>query len=425
MSVSRQRLGRSAVTAAAVMAAAIVAAGCSSSGGGSGASQSAGPIKILTFGEVTGMGPEPMPQAQDGVEAAVDAFNAAGGVQGRKVQLITCNTKLVPADEEGCVAKAAAEGVVAAIPSEEALDNITTPILEKQGIPIVGTNPTSAAAQDSTTSACYVSGNYVLSPQAATYLADAGATSLAFMSPTGLADISVAQQGTSAAAAAAGATVKTYVSVAPTATDFTSIAAQATGADEDAAYVTALAPGLFSIISDVAQAKPGIKLSSPGYLLQDPTILSALSKVPAAKGLWVNNYTAFPTDTSVPGIRLYQQQIAKVNKDDIPYETALIGWIDGWGGMQILKTITSGPVDSATITAAMKTARVSFEGVAPDWHYQFNTLGLGCVNSNAVYEGVYEGGDAITPLNGDKPVTGIGQAVIAVYKKAFGSSGAQ
>jgi len=422
VSVSRQRLGRTALTAAAVMTAAIVAIGCSSNGGGSAASPSAGPIKILTFGEITGMGPEPMPQAQEGVEAAVDAFNAAGGVQGRKVELITCNTKLIPADEEGCVAKAAAEGIVAAIPSEEALDNITTPILEKQGIPIIGTNPTSAAAQDSTTSACYVSGNYVLSPQAATHLAGTGASSLAFMSPTGLADINVAQQGTSAAATAAGATVKTYVSVAPTATDFTSIAAQATGSGEDAAYITALPPGLFSIIADIAQAKPGITLSSPGYLLQDPTILAALGKVPAAKGLWVNDYTAFPTDTSVPGIRLYQEQLAKVDKADIPYETALIGWIDGWGGMQILKTITSGPITAQTIIAAMKTAHVSFEGAAPDWHYQYNTLGLGCVNSNSVYEGVYEGGNAITPENGDQPVTGISQAVIDVYKKAFASS---
>jgi ABC-type branched-subunit amino acid transport system substrate-binding protein len=404
---------------AAVMTAAVVAAGCSSSGGASGTAQSAGPIKVLTFGEVTGMTPVPMTQPQDGVEAAVDAFNAAGGVQGRKVDLITCNTKMVPADEEGCVAKAASEGVVAAIPSEEALDNITTPILEKEGIPIIGANPTTSIAQYSKTSACFVSGSYVLNPQAATYLAGVGATSLSFMSPTGLANVNIAQEGTTAAATEAGATIKTYVNVSPTATNFTSIAAQATGAGEQGTYVAALPPGLFSLIGDVAQAKPGIKIASPAYLLQDPTILSALAKIPAAKGIYANNYTAFPTDTSVPGIRLYQQQMAKVNKADIPYETALVSWLDGWGGMQILKTITSGPINAATITAAMKTAHVSFQGVAPDWTYQYDTIGLGCVNSNAVYEGVYEGGDTITPLNGDKPVTGISQSVIDVYKKAF------
>lgn len=423
MSVKKRRLGRTAVTAAAVLTAAAVAAGCSSGGSGSGggSAQSAGPIKILTFGEITGLGPEPMPQAQDGVEAAVKAFNAAGGVQGRKVDLIECNTKLIPSVEEGCVAKAAAEGIVAAIPSEEVDDNITTPILEQQGIPILGANPTSATAQYSKTTACFVSGAFVLTPQSASYLASSGAKSLSFMSAVGLANVNVQQQATTAAAAEGGSDVKTYVQVAPTATDFSSIAAQATGSNEDGTFISALPPGLFSIIGDVTQSNPGIKIAAPGYLVLDPEIMTAMSKDPAAKGMYINNYTAFPTDSSVPGIKLFQQQIAAVNKADLGDEQALFGWLDGWGAMQILGSVKSGPINAATITAAMKTTTVSFDGVAPTWHYAYNTLGLGCVTNNEVYEGEYEGGTAVTPLNGGKPVTGISPKIVALYKKAFAS----
>jgi len=123
----------------------------------------------------------------------------------------------------------------------------------------------------------------------------------------------------------------------------------------------------------------------------------------------------------VPGIKLYQQQIAAVNKSDTGNELALLGWVDGWGAMQIIGSIKSGPITSQTILSAMKTATVSFDGVAPDWHYEYNTLGLGCVTNNTGYEGEYEGGTSVTPLNGDKPVTALSSGIISFYKNAFAS----
>jgi ABC-type branched-subunit amino acid transport system substrate-binding protein len=376
---------------------------------------------VLTYGDITGIGPIPQTQLQDGVQAAVDAFNAAGGVQGRKVELITCDTKLNPADAAGCVDKASAEGVVAAIPSDEVLDNITTPLLEKQGIPILGANPSTATAQYSKNTACFVPGAFVLYPQAATALAARGAKTLSFMQPTGVQNVATQAQAISAAAAESGATVKVFVSVAPTATNFSAIAAQASGGQVDGSYVAALPPGLFSIMTDVAQARPGIKLASPGFLAVNPQVTAALGKVPAAKGLYVNNYTAFPTDTSVPGIKLFQEQIAQLSKADAGAETALFTWLDGWGAMQIIGSIKSGAINPQTVLTAMKRTTVSFDGALPTWNYAYNTLGLGCVINNKIYEGQFEGGDSITPLNNGQPVTGISSNIVALYKKAFAS----
>jgi ABC-type branched-subunit amino acid transport system substrate-binding protein len=400
-----------------VLAIALIA-GCgssSSSGGGS----SKGPIKILTYGDITGLTPTPSHQLTDGVEAAVDAFNAAGGVQGRKVQLITCDTQLNPAHAANCVAKAKAEGVVAAIPSEELLDNVTTPLLEKQGIPILGSNPTTAPALYSKTSACFLDGAFVLYPAGAAELAKAGSKTVGITEIEGVADESVLNKATQMAAAESGATTPTFIPVAPGSTNFSAMAAQVANAHEDANYIAVTPPGLFTLPAVLAQARPGIKMEVPGYLAQSPDGLAAFTKIPATKGMLVNNYTAFPTDTSVPGVRLFQKQIAKVDKSDIPWEVAFYPWVDAWGAMQILKTISSGPITSATILSAMKTATLHFDGVIPNWHYSYNSIGLGCDNNSSVYEGVYKGGMTITPLNGDKPVPGLSSTVIAYYKKSL------
>jgi ABC-type branched-subunit amino acid transport system substrate-binding protein len=421
---------RIASVAVVIAAGAALAAGCGSSssssssssgGSGGGGGSSKGPIKILTYGDITGLAPTPEHQFLDGVKAAVNAFNAAGGVQGRKVDLISCDTQLNPAQAASCVTKAKSEGVVAAIPSLELLDNVTTPILEKLGIPIIGTNPSTAAAQFSKTSACYLNGPYILYPDAARALAKAGAKSISFMEPAGVANEDTLAKAANAAAASQGAKVPAFIGVAPTATNFSAIAAKALSSGEDGVYVSATAPGLFSLVGALGQSKPGLKMGGPGYNIVDTKILGAFTKIPPAKGMYVNNYTAFPTDSSVPGIKLFQQQIATVDKTDVGSETALFTWVDAWGGMQILKSMTSGSITSSTILAAMKTAHLSFQGVVPDWSYQYNTLGLGCVTSNSVYQGVYKGGVSITPLNGDKPVTGLTPDIIALYKKDLAS----
>ena len=402
---------------------AVILAGCGSGSSGS-ASGSDGPIKVLTFGNVTGVGATPQVQFEHGVEAAVDAVNGAGGIRGRKVQLLTCDAKNNSAAAANCVAKASQEGVVAAIPPNESLDNITTPLLEKQGIPILGANPATATAQYSTTSACFIPGTFVLFPQEASALAARGVKSLSFMGPAGLQNLDTLQQAISTAASEGGAKLQSFLQIPLTATNFSSIAAQATSQDEDGSGVNALPPGYFSILSDVAQSRPGIKLTSPGFVVVDPTVLSSLGKVPAAQGLYVNNFTAFPTDTQVPGIRLYREQIAKVSKSDADYENTLYAWLGAWGAMQIIESVKSGPINAQTITAAMKHVTVRFDGVVPDWHYQYNTLGLGCVNDNQVYEGevkITNGTASIAPLNNSKPATGISPAVIALYRKAFAS----
>jgi branched-chain amino acid transport system substrate-binding protein len=397
----------------------------SSSGGSSGGSSSAssgskGPIKLLSFGDVTGLSPTPSLGIQKGPQGAVNAVNAKGGINGHQVQLILCDTKLNPADAASCVEKAKAEGVVAAVPSEELLDNVTTPLLDKLGIPILGSNPSTAAAQFSKTSACFLPGVFVLYPAGTEALAKEGAKSVSVSEPAGIADENVVNHAATISAQSAGGTAGPFVGIPPTASNFSSIVAQSTANHQDGSFVSATPPGFFSLVGGIAQAAPGSKLGGPGYTVINSQIDAGLAKIPAAKGMYVDNYTAFPSDTSIPGIKLYQQQVGPLDKADLQDETTLFTWVDMWGALQILQQV-KGDITPQSINAAMKTATVSFQGVAPNWHYQYDTLGLGCDNDDQVYEGHYEGGSTLTPMNGDKPRHALSPQIIALYKKTLSS----
>jgi ABC-type branched-subunit amino acid transport system substrate-binding protein len=386
-----------------------------------GAASTKPPINVLTYGDITGLAPIAFPQLQDGVVAAVKAFNAAGGVQGRKVHLITCDTKLEAAAAANCVATAIRQGVVFAIPSLDLLDNVTTPLLESQHIPVLGSTPSTEAAEYSKTSACFLSNPFVIYPNAVSVLAKQGARIISALAPTGVADENILNAAMKIAAEQSRAKLTGITTVSATATDFSSIAAQALSQGGDGSVVLAPPPGLFSILGSMTQSTPNLKLATTGVVIQNPAVLDGLSSIKGITSMYVNNYTAFPNSTNIPGIRLYRKQISAVNPSDLPYEFALFTWTDAWGAMQILSTIKSGPITASTVTSAMMKAHVNFQGVAPNWSYKYNTLGLGCVNGNYAFSGTYSGGQkAITPANDGKPTSGVlGKAEIKYYKRVF------
>jgi ABC-type branched-subunit amino acid transport system substrate-binding protein len=63
-----------------------------------------------------------LPQIFSGVKAAARAINKGGGIQGRKVQVITCDTQTNPNREVSCATEAAAAGAVAMVGNFPALN---------------------------------------------------------------------------------------------------------------------------------------------------------------------------------------------------------------------------------------------------------------------------------------------------------------
>jgi hypothetical protein len=376
-----------------------------------------GPITIVTYGDITGLAPVPEHQFQDGVVAAVDAFNASGGVQGRKIKLITCDTKFQGAAAAACVANAKSEGVVAAIPSVTLIDNVTTPLLEQQGIPIIGSDPSTPQAEYSKTTACFLPGPFVDYPALTHYMAKVGLKSLSATLPAGVAGENVLEGGTEIEAKADGATIDTWLQASPITSDFAPIGAQAVEAGENGFMGGVGGPALDGLFAAVLGAKPSIKLGGPGYILQGgPSVDGALISL-GAKGAIVSGYSAFPTDRSVPAVKLFDKEIAKVDPTDKYVEVSFMTWIDAYGATQILKSMTSGPINAATITSAMQhTKNLNMLGAVPNWSYSYNTLGLGCTSDGTEYEGTLVNANGATPSNHDQPAYTLPAAVIKYYK---------
>src|SRR5713101_8193147 len=87
---------RRGLMAVSIAATAILAAACSSGGGGSSSSQSKGPIQLGLIAGLTGPSSAWSVPYKNGAELAVKDINAKGGINGRKVVLITEDNQSSP-----------------------------------------------------------------------------------------------------------------------------------------------------------------------------------------------------------------------------------------------------------------------------------------------------------------------------------------
>ncbi|MBV9414969.1 MAG: ABC transporter substrate-binding protein, partial [Solirubrobacterales bacterium] len=92
----------------------------------------------------------------NGVEGAIDAANASGGINGKHIVLLHCDAHSSPSAAAACANEAIHSGAVAIVNNQVNEDFITTPLLMKAGIPIVGNNPSTPPGQSDPNSACFV-----------------------------------------------------------------------------------------------------------------------------------------------------------------------------------------------------------------------------------------------------------------------------
>jgi len=105
------------------------------------------PLKLMTIGPVDAPGFS-LPSLPVGAQIAVDEFNAAGGVNGRPLELITCNDMNDPNIAAQCAQQAVDEGVVAIVGGLSLFDMNALPTLQAAGIPWVGLTTSAAFAED-------------------------------------------------------------------------------------------------------------------------------------------------------------------------------------------------------------------------------------------------------------------------------------
>lgn len=109
----------------------------SSSSSGIPASSSGAPITLMTIGPVNS--PQfSLPSIPVGAQVAVNEINAAGGIDGHKLQLITCNDQNNPNTAAECARQAISAKVAAVVGGLEDFDLQIMPLLQQAGVPWIG-----------------------------------------------------------------------------------------------------------------------------------------------------------------------------------------------------------------------------------------------------------------------------------------------
>lgn len=172
---------------AAVLATAALAttAACSNSTSGRSAAASGSAYKVMIMGPVSsgaGVQTPPQPELRTGAEAAVKVINNAGGVDGHKIDLLTCDSQGTKNGGVTCATRAVREKVLAVVGAVDFYGDYIS-VLKSAGIPNVGPLPIQDELND--TNSYPVEGGASVVPAAVvSYVARNGGTSLAYVGNT-------------------------------------------------------------------------------------------------------------------------------------------------------------------------------------------------------------------------------------------------
>jgi branched-chain amino acid transport system substrate-binding protein len=215
------------------------------------------PLKLMTVYE--SKGPSAVPEIPQGAIAAAKAINAAGGIDGRPVQVIRCDTKADPNVATECGRKAVAEGVVAMVGNITIFGARFMPLMAQHKIASIGLEPATAADFTSPSS-------FPIGGGAPVQFAGLGAT----LAEAGAKKIVLARQDIPAAAGVApfvNAGLKRFhlamrdVAVPPGAPDMSPYAAAALQHGTDGIVVTQADQDAVNFVQAVRQANPNVKIA--------------------------------------------------------------------------------------------------------------------------------------------------------------------
>ncbi len=250
------------------------------------------PIMIATIGEFSaGIA---LPEIPEAVEATVAAVNDEGGVDGRRLEALICDTRNDPNTAAACGREAIDAGAVAVAGSWSLLTAEWFPLMEANDVPVVGGTPTSAADFTSPVSFPAWGGFVVDSAALLRSLAEAGARSVAIVRPDFAAGAAIQQFGRMVLGPF-GATVAADVPVPPGAVDMSPYVAAALTSGADGVVVGL--PGLqaTNAVIGLREGDPAVTIGLAATEVDD--VVAALGS--AAAGI-LRSAEVVPVDLGTP-----------------------------------------------------------------------------------------------------------------------------
>lgn len=290
-----------------------------------------------------------LPFSKTSAEAAVADINAHGGINGRKLELVTCNEAGDPNTALKCAERAVSGNYVAMVGNVSLFGPQVDPILQAAGLANIGLDVVTPSDAQSATSFPFdigipgyaalpaIAKKYLHAAKIATFYAD-GAQSAA--------QRPYVQIG----AKLAGVSVAADITVPASATDYTQYVAQARNAGAQAIVSTLASSGNLALWKAIQSTGGGLHT-----VMSDGTVSQSLisqAGAAATNGDYVSNGVPATDNTNAAG-KAYRASMAKY----APNETTIAGvGMRSWLAVQLFADVARGirgPITRASVFKAM------------------------------------------------------------------------
>ncbi|HVQ95382.1 MAG TPA: ABC transporter substrate-binding protein [Mycobacteriales bacterium] len=341
-------------------------AACGSSGSGSASSGSSGTIAIGAWSPLSGPIAPSGTQVTAGAKAAFDEVNAAGGINGKKIEYTTLDNAFDAQQTIQTARKLVGEKKVVAIVGADgtAATAAAFPYVLKQSkVPILFTYGGSSTWYDPPQAGLF--GAQTLYENQAAALAgwavSSGAKHIVVVHDDPAAFLNVANHVVSAAKEKDPAIQTDLVPVKLNTTDYSPVVAQVKAKSPDAVVLILPVPEAAAYLK---QAKlQGVTAQPYGYAPDaDPGLLKLAGD--AAEGFRTLSLTKLPTDTADPAVAGYVAALKKSAPDQVPSFYSIYSYAAAKAFIKILQGI-KGDITAASISQAAESASGIDTGLLP------------------------------------------------------------
>ncbi|MFC9557501.1 ABC transporter substrate-binding protein [Rhodococcus sp. NPDC056960] len=268
------------------------------------------------------------PNSRDGLQAAIDAINAEGGISGKKVRVQECDSNYDANKELSCVRDLIDADVSAIVAPYIIVDQAGRPqqAAEKAGIPWIGARGVALADMQSKVSFPLSSGQAGWAYGTIATLIEHGAKNITVLIEGSQPASQYQGKLQRAALEAAGMTGRTVEGDSTADPTWATAAAQAAAGGTDGIVITGTPAGY---------AKAVQALRSSGYkgLIASMTSMTSMANLEVlgdvANGILLVSQFAATTDTENPGIAQFLEELKKYAPDAVVDESTLAGWAAG------------------------------------------------------------------------------------------------
>lgn len=368
-----------------------VAACSSSTSKSSGSGLKGPPVRITIISDSSGV--SALPGIEDAAKARASYINAHGGIAGRPLDLVVCDTKSNPNSAQACARTAVSDGSVAAVGTSTVSDSLVTPILARAKMANIGLTAASPVAGDSKYSFCFnpgVAGDLLSSGAA---LAAEGATKVNLIYEDDNGPLSaLIKSSFLAGAKQANVASGTPAGYGNSTTQFDAPIAKAARGGVDGIFASASSgSGEDTLIQSIRQQYPKVTVATISLDIT-PADLSTLGAV--ANGVVVIALTQPATATGLPGIQRFNADMNAYAKSAARTDLAINAWASVWAFEQVAAKLPK--ITRASVLAAMSQVKdLDLGGIYPLLSasaMSSRVPGLACaMSTQVVFEKVSDG----------------------------------